>query len=181
MSIIGHNSLNKIVKEYGITSPADILDHLNDEVVNTLQKQAEDGEVKDGMDISLIVHDMEKRELEFAGAYNPLYLIRNKELMVTKADRFAIGWTSAESGQKFTNHKIKLEKGDTTYIFSDGFADQFGGEQGKKFMIRNLKKLLIDIQDLSMEEQKSRLEETFETWRGNEEQIDDVIVIGTRY
>ncbi|MEA1898112.1 MAG: SpoIIE family protein phosphatase, partial [Bacteroidota bacterium] len=124
---------------------------------------------------------MEKNELEFAGAYNPLYLIRNNELIVTKADRFAIGWTSSESGQKFTSHKIKLEKGDTTYIFSDGFADQFGGEIGKKFMIRNLKKLLLDIQDLSMKEQKTRLEETFETWRGNEEQIDDVIIIGTRY
>jgi len=181
MSIIGYNSLNKIVKEYGFTNPADILDHLNDEVVNTLQKQAEAGEVKDGMDLSLIVYDMKKNELEFAGAYNPLYLIRNKELIVTKADRFAIGWTSSDSGQKFTSHKIKLEKGDTTYIFSDGFADQFGGEKGKKFMIRNLKKLLLDIQDLSMEEQKSRLEETFEKWRGNEEQIDDVIIIGTRY
>ncbi len=181
MSIIGYNSLNKIVKEYGFTDPADILDHLNDEVVNTLQKQAEDGEVKDGMDLSLIVHDMEKGELEYAGAYNPLYLIRNKKLMVTKGDRFAIGWTSSESGKKFTSHKIKLKKGDTTYIFSDGFADQFGGEKGKKFMIRNLKKLLLDIQDLSMKEQKIRLEETFENWRGNEEQIDDVIIIGTRY
>jgi len=181
MSIIGHNSLNKIVKEYGVKDPAEILDHLNSEVVKTLQKQVDDGEVKDGMDLSLIVYDKKKKELEFAGAYNPLYLIRNKELIVTKADRFAIGRTSSESGKKFSGHKIKLEKGDTTYIFSDGYADQFGGAAGKKFMIRNLKKLLVDIQDLSMEQQKYKLEENFENWRGENEQIDDVIIIGTRY
>lgn len=181
MSIIGHDSLNKIVKEYGYSDPAEILNYLNDELVKTLQKQAEDGEVKDGMDLALLVYDTEKMELDYAGAYNPLYLIRNKELLVTRADRFAIGRTSSESGKKFTSHKIKLQKGDTTYIFSDGYADQFGGAEGKKFMIRKLKQLLVDIQDLSMKKQKQKLEETFEDWRGNNEQIDDVIIIGTRY
>ncbi len=181
MSIIGHNSLNKIVKEYGLKEPATILDHLNDEVVNTLQQQADDGEVKDGMDLALLVYDMETHELEYAGAYNPLYLIRNNELNEIKGDRFSIGRSSSESAQKFTNHKLKIQTGDTTYIFSDGYADQFGGPKGKKFMIKALKEILIRIQHLEMEKQKLYLDETIENWKGKEEQIDDILIIGIRF
>ncbi len=181
MSIIGHNSLNKIVKEYGFTEPAIILDHLNDEVVNTLQKQSEIDDVKDGMDLAILAYDMESGMLEYAGAHNPLYLIRNGELIETKADRFAIGRTSSESGRKFTNHKIEIQNGDTIYIFSDGYADQFGGPEGKKFKVRALKELLLGIQDLTMKEQKAYLEKTIVEWMANEEQLDDIIVIGTRF
>jgi len=180
MSIIGHNSLNKIVKEYGFIRPADILDQLNDEVANTLQQQSVDDEVKDGMDIALVVYDFTTKELEFAGAYNSLYLIRNGELQEIKANRFSIGRTSTKVGQKFKNHKIQLLSGDTTYIFSDGYADQFGGEEGKKFKSRNVKNMLLDIQSLSMKEQKDHLDKVMNEWMIGHEQIDDILFIGSR-
>jgi len=180
MSIIGHNSLNKIVKEYGFLRPADILDQLNDEVANTLQQQTEEDEVKDGMDIALMVFDFTTKELEFAGAYNPLYMIRDGELKEIKGDRFSIGRTSTKVGQKFANHKIKLKPGDTTYIFSDGYADQFGGEGGKKLKARAVKNILKKIQDLSMQEQKEHLDNVIEEWKGDHPQVDDILFIGTR-
>lgn len=181
MSIIGYNSLNKIVKEYHIVEPAAILDQLNEEIFNTLHVQTADDEVKDGMDMALIVYDAETKKLEYAGAYNPLYLIRDGELTEIKADRFSIGRTSINIGQKFTNHVLDIRPGDTTYIFSDGYADQFGGPEGKKFKTRQLKQHLLSIQNLSMEEQKADLDRTIEDWKGNHPQIDDILIIGSRF
>ncbi|NOY38473.1 MAG: SpoIIE family protein phosphatase [Chlorobi bacterium] len=181
MSIIGYNSLSKIVKEYHIYEPAAILDQLNEEIFNTLHVQAAEDEVKDGMDMALVVYDVETRKLQYAGAYNPLYLIRKGALTEIKADRFAIGRTSVDIGQKFTNHEIDIEPGDTTYIFSDGYADQFGGPEGKKFKTRQLKQHLIAIQHLTIKEQKTDLEKTIEDWKGDMPQIDDILIIGTSY
>ncbi|MCK4695432.1 MAG: SpoIIE family protein phosphatase, partial [Candidatus Cloacimonetes bacterium] len=180
MSLIGHNSLNKIVKEYGFTEPAAILDQLNDEVSGTLAQQSESDEVKDGMDLSLIVYDSNTKEVQYAGAYNALYLIRNGELFETKANRFSIGLSSIQVGQKFTNHTIKVKKGDVIYLFSDGYADQFGGIHGKKFKTRNVKELLLSIQHMSMKEQKEHLNKTIEEWKGDLSQIDDILFIGSR-
>lgn len=180
MSIIGYNSLNKIVKEYGFLHPADILDQLNDEVANTLQQQTEEDEVKDGMDIALMIYDSNTKELEFAGAYNPLYMIRDGALKEIKGDRFSIGRTSTKVGQKFTNHKIQLKPGDTTYIFSDGYADQFGGDKGKKLKAKAVKKMLMEIQGFSMQEQKEHLDKVIEEWKGQHPQIDDILFIGSR-
>ena len=180
MSLIGHNSLNKIVKEYGFTEPAAILDQLNDEVSGTLTQQIESDEVKDGMDLSLIVYDSKINEIQYAGAYNALYLIRDEELIETKADRFSIGLSSIKVGQKFTNHTIKVKEGDVFYLFSDGYADQFGGIHGKKFKTRNVKELLLSIQHMSMNEQKEHLDKTIEEWRGELSQIDDILLIGMR-
>lgn len=180
MSIIGHNSLNKIVKEYHMDEPAAILEKLNRELILTLHQQNEDEEVKDGMDIALISIDIKTRELQFAGAYNPLYHFRNGELTEIKGDRTAIGRTSLSRPHSFTNHSLMLEKGDVVYIFSDGYADQFGGPQGKKFKYSALKNLLREIKDKPMEEQKFILDETLEKWRGNLEQVDDVLIIGSR-
>jgi len=181
MSIIGHNSLNKIVKEYGFTEPATILDHLNDEVISTLKKQTEDDEVKDGMDLALVMYDMETGLLEYAGAHNPLYLVRSGELIETKADRFAIGRSSLETKRKFTNHEMEVKDGDVIYIFSDGYADQFGGPEGKKFKVRALKEVLLGIQNLTMAQQKEYLDKTIEEWKGQQSQIDDILIIGTRF
>ncbi len=179
MSIIGHNSLNKIVKEYHISEPAAILDQLNRELIQTLHQQSEEDEVKDGMDIALISIDIETRELEFSGAYNPLYHIRNGELNEIKGDRTAIGRTSQQV-QKFTNHSVKLQKGDMVYIFSDGYADQFGGPEGKKFKYSTLKKLLMDIREKPLGEQRNILDSTLEEWKGRLEQLDDILIIGCR-
>lgn len=181
MSIIGYNSLNKIVKEYHIFEPASILDQLNEEVYRTLHVQTVDDEVKDGMDMALIVYDADTGKLQFAGAYNPMYLVRRGELTEVKADRFSIGRSSIKTGQKFTNHVMDIQPGDQTYIFSDGYADQFGGPEGKKFKSRQLKNLLLKITELPVEKQKEALDQAIETWKGDEPQIDDILVIGTRY
>ncbi len=179
MSFIGYSSLNEVVKEKGIIKPSAILDRLNEEVVIALNLKLQEG-IKDGMDLALITYDKKTRELEYAGAYNPLYHIRKEELTEIKADRFAIG-KSDETEKHFTNHSLKIEKGDTVYIFSDGYADQFGGENEKKFKSRALKELLISIQDKSMEEQMEILDRTIEDWRGSIDQIDDILFIGRRF
>lgn len=181
MSIVGHNLLDQIVGEHGITEPAKILNELNKSVSDTLrQSYTEDNSVKDGMDISLCCFNRKTNVMEYAGAYNPLWLIRNGELTEIKADKFPIGNLKAGENKKFTNHSIPLEKGDTLYIFSDGYADQFGGPQGKKFKYSAFKQLLLDNQNLSMEEQGELLEKEMAKWQGSIEQVDDILVIGTR-
>jgi serine phosphatase RsbU (regulator of sigma subunit) len=181
MSIIGHNMLNKIVKEYGISKPSEILQHLDAEVTKTLHQKDDAVMVRDGMDLSLIAYHRHSSLLEFSGAYNPIYLIRDRELQETKANRFSIGRSDAGHKKTFTNHEIKVMEGDTIYMFSDGFADQFGGESGKKFKTAPMKELLLNIQEKPMEEQHSILDHTIEAWRGNIEQIDDILIIGRRF
>jgi serine phosphatase RsbU (regulator of sigma subunit) len=179
MSFIGYSSLNEVVKEKGITKPAAILDQLNNEVVTALNLEVGEG-IQDGMDLAIISYDKATGDLEFSGAYNPLYHVRKEELSEIKADRFPIG-KSPEKEKHFTNHSLKIEQGDTVYIFSDGYADQFGGENEKKFKTGALKKLLLSIQDKSMNEQKEILDRTIEDWRGNIDQIDDILFIGRRF
>jgi ligand-binding sensor domain-containing protein/serine phosphatase RsbU (regulator of sigma subunit) len=182
MSIIGYNSLNKIVKENKIYKPSDILDRLNYEVISTLQRtDSEGGAIQDGMDMSLICYNKKTRLLQFAGAFNPLWLIRNGELEEIKADRFPIGRSKLEAEKKFTNNEIKMQKGDAIYFFSDGYADQFGGESGKKFKSKPMKDMVLTLQDYPMSKQKQMLERALETWRGEIEQVDDVLVIGRKF
>ncbi|PKP45869.1 MAG: hypothetical protein CVT95_07970, partial [Bacteroidetes bacterium HGW-Bacteroidetes-12] len=194
MSIIGHNLLDKIVGEYNITNPAEILNQLNKGVSETLRQSAEQTNIKDGMDISLCVFNTQTKVLEFAGAYNPLYIVSEQniegaevnmesenglKLYEIKADRFPIG-SYTDEVKYFTNHTFKLQKGDTVYLFSDGFADQFGGPDGKKFRYKQFKELLLKINPQPMETQKIELQKAFTYWKGNLEQIDDVIIIGSR-
>ncbi len=179
MSFIGYTSLNKIVIEHGIHEPAEILNHLNEEVAIALRQKGEEA-VADGMDLALVSYVPRSRELEYAGAFNPLIIINDGEITEIKANRFAIG-RSTEKEMKFTNHKIKIRKGDTIYLYSDGYSDQFGGEEGKKFKTQNLKSLLVAISSKSMEEQSVILEDTYEKWRGNYEQIDDILIVGRRF
>ena len=117
--------------------------------------------------------------VQYAGAYNPLYLIRESELQQIKADKQPVGFHFGKQ-QPFTNHEIQLQKGDTIYIFSDGYQDQFGGPRGKKFMSKRLRQLFLDIQEMSMEEQKEYLNKTVEDWKEGREQVDDILVIGIR-
>lgn len=194
MSIIGHNLLDKIVGEYNITNPAEILNQLNKGVSETLRQSAEQTNIKDGMDISLCVFNTQTKVLEFAGAYNPLYIVSKQniegvdvnmesenglKLYEIKADRFPIG-NYTDEVQQFTNHAFNLREGDTVYLFSDGFADQFGGPHGKKYRYKQFKELLLAINTQSMESQKETLQKEFVTWKGSLEQIDDVIIIGSR-
>jgi serine phosphatase RsbU (regulator of sigma subunit)/sugar lactone lactonase YvrE len=181
MSIIGHNMLNKVVKEYGINKPSEILQHLDNEVSSTLRQTEDISAVKDGMDMTLIAFQKDKELVEFAGAYNAIYLVRNGELIEWKGDRHAIGRSITFAEKEFTNHEISIREGDTIYMFSDGYADQFGGEKGKKFKVQPMKELILSLQDKPMEEQRMILDKTIETWRGNIEQIDDILIIGRRF
>ncbi|MFL5731250.1 MAG: PP2C family protein-serine/threonine phosphatase, partial [Cytophagaceae bacterium] len=178
MSIVGYNHLNQSLEKPNVTA-ASLIDGLNRGVSQTLHMASEGYTVKDGMDIALCAVDMKKRKLQFAGAYNPLYLIRGKEFIEIKADKFPIG-SYVEDPRDYTNHEMDIQNGDTFYIFTDGYADQFGGPQGKKFMYKKFRDLLISIQDKSMKEQGVILEEAMEEWKKNTAQIDDILVIGFR-
>ncbi|MCC7332724.1 MAG: tetratricopeptide repeat protein [Flavobacteriales bacterium] len=176
VSIVGHNGLTRSINEFGLTQPAQILNKLNELVEETLRQK--DNEVRDGMDISLCSIDFSNNQLQYAGANNPLYLVRNGEIQITKADKQPIGGTG--ENKRFTNHTIELQKNDSIYIFSDGFADQFGGLKDKKYGYAQFRKLLLSIQNKPMLEQLNSLDTEFNNWKGETEQLDDVCVIGVR-
>ncbi|HAW53200.1 MAG TPA: hypothetical protein DCX54_12880 [Flavobacteriales bacterium] len=181
MSIVGNHQLNYSVNVEHARTAAEILDKLNEGVTKSLHQKKEGSSVKDGMDISLISIEKEKMSLDFAGAFNPLYLVRDGELHVYKGDKFPIGAFLGEKLEHFTNQQIDLKKGDSVYIFSDGYPDQFGGDKGKKFKYKQFQELLISIQDKTMKEQKAILDKTIVKWMGKLEQVDDILVIGVRF
>ncbi len=179
MSIIGHNSLDKVVREYGITRPGPILDQLNTEIVNVLMQRHEET-IKDGMDMSLISFDRKKFIMEFAGAYNPLYVVRQGEIFTYKSDRFPIGMSSQHIKKSFQTQTRRYQAGRHDLHGSDGYADQFGSVTAKKYKSGNVKKLLCEIWNLPVNDQKARLEKEILDWKGDYPQIDDIMFIGTR-
>jgi ligand-binding sensor domain-containing protein/serine phosphatase RsbU (regulator of sigma subunit) len=179
MSIIGHNSLNKVVREYGLTRPAAILDQLNIEVMKSLL-QSKEKAINDGMDLSLIAYNKKRNILEFAGAYNPLYLVRNGEVIVYKADRFPIGMSTMDQKKTFTNVTIDIQINDMLYLCSDGYADQFGSPEVKKFKTGNVKRVLSEIWNMPINDQKNKLEKELMEWKGELSQVDDIMFIGRR-
>ncbi|HWY12409.1 MAG TPA: SpoIIE family protein phosphatase [Bacteroidia bacterium] len=177
MSMIGNAFLNEIVNSNGITSPDQILNLLREQVITSLKQN--DSDNKDGMDIALLSFDEKNNTVEFAGSNNPLWHIRNGVLMEIKADKQPIGLYKGDA-KNFTNHKVELQKGDTLYIFTDGYADQFGGPKGKKFKYKQLQDILISSQKLSMQEQENLLVNNISEWKGAFEQVDDILIIGIR-
>ncbi len=174
VSVVCNGALNRSVREFNLNNPGEVLNKARELVISEFEKS--DEEVKDGMDIALCA--LNGRSLKYAGANNPLWIVRNSEIIEIKADKQPIG--KFEKAKPFTTHAFTLESGDTIYIFSDGFVDQFGGQKGKKFKSKAFRELLISIQNLSLSEQKTIIDDTFENWRGSIEQIDDVCVIGVR-
>ena len=189
MSMFGVSFLNKIVNESGIVKPSAILTSLRENVISALKQEGSLKASKDGMDIALCSVDMKKMKLWFSGANNPLYIIRkekNEYVFIEKrGDRMPIGYYSIMTD--FTNHELDIQKGDTIYLFSDGFIDQFGGPDGRKFMVPRFKQMLLDNQELDMASQKEAFINTLEGWikhpsdhTPHHEQIDDVILLGIR-
>lgn len=178
MSMLGISFLNEIVGKC-IPMANVILNRLRENVMKALHQTGEVTENKDGMDISLCVLDLDKMELDFSGAFNPLYLIREGDLYETRGDKMPIG-INAVVEKSFTNHTLKLIPGDRFYLFSDGYADQFGGPDDKKFKYRSLKELLVRIHKKPMETQRKELERRFISWKADAEQVDDVLVIGVK-
>ena len=177
MSIVGYNALNEALRTND--NPGSILDALNKGISKTLHNNAMGGSTtKDGMDLALCCYNAKTKTLEYAGAYNPLYLIRDGEVNQIKADKFAIGGYYEDASKKYTNHVIQLQEKDYIYVFSDGYADQFGGPKGKKFMYKRFRDYLLTLNGKSMPAQKDFLNNTLEHWKGPLEQIDDILVIG---
>lgn len=179
MSIIGHNSLDKVVKEYGIVHPGEILDKLNEEVVKAL-KQRNEETINDGMDLALVTFDRKKYILEFAGAFNPLYIVSDGQLSVYKGDRFSIGMSTQQDEKTFINQVIEIKAGDMIYMCSDGYADQFGSKEVKKFKSGNIKRLLLSIYQLPVDEQREIIKKTILEWKGDLPQVDDMLFFGMR-
>ncbi|MGB3946999.1 MAG: tetratricopeptide repeat protein [Bacteroidia bacterium] len=179
MSIMGYNLLEQIVKEQNIHEPASILNELSKSVIRSLKQTAQLGSIKEGMDIALCKINYTTLELEYAGAHNPLTIVRKNELIEVKADNKSIGISHA-TNESFKNNSLQLEKNDCIYIFSDGYADQKGGAQNQKFFYKPFKQLLIDINNKTMKEQEKELHQVINNWKGEKEQIDDILVIGVR-
>jgi len=176
VSVVCNNALNRAVREFNLSEPAKILDKVTTLVIETFENS--DANIKDGMDIALCSLNINTNELQFSGANNSLYIINKEGLNEVKSDKQPIG--KYMHAKPFTNHKQTISKNDSIYLFTDGFADQFGGPKGKKFMYKKFKNLLVSIIDKPLNEQKELLDETFEVWKGNLEQIDDVCVIGVK-
>lgn len=187
MSIVGHTILEQTLTEVSVNNPGQALDYLSKGVIRTLkQKAGDDFSIKDGMDIAMCAVDLKERKLEFAGANNPLYIVRKGELTQISGDKQPIGAYITDQ-RPFTSHAVQLEKGDCVYIFTDGLADQFGGPKGKKFKYKQLQQLLIDNHHLSMAQQRRAFEKAIMDWMNypsdegkGYEQTDDMLLIGFR-
>jgi PAS domain S-box-containing protein len=180
LSLIGYFLLNDIVRSRKITEPGRILDLLDEGVTTTL-RQDEDAATKDGMDIALCKINLAARQVEYAGAHRPLYVARNGEMQEVKGNKFPIGGGIFKNQTNFTNHKLKLNKGDSIYFSSDGFPDQFGGPEGRKFGPRRVRDTIARLHDKPMGEIMEVFDKEWETWRGDQKQTDDVLLIGIKF
>ena len=186
MSVMGSSQLNEIIGRIRKIETNEILDELRDMIIISLRQTGRAGEAKDGMDMTLCIFDFKKKNLQFSGAHNPLYLVRDKELIEYKGDKMPIG-IHALAGKPFSKTDIQLQRGDAIYMFSDGYADQFGGPMGKKFKYSQFKNLLLEVQDNIMFDQKEILEQELNHWMSGNgegpdvyEQVDDILVMGIK-
>ena len=178
ISIVNYNLLNKAVLEKHITNPGEILDAVNIWLTESLHQTYDNSTVKDGMDISLISINKKTNEIKFSGANNPLFVYSETGIKEYKGDKFPVGSFIEEQSLSFKTISVEVNKGDMLYLFSDGYADQFGGEKGKKFKIKNLREEFKEAQKIPVKEQKKYLHKRFTEWKGDLEQVDDVMIIG---
>jgi len=179
MSVICVGALNHFTRKTDITDPETVLHFIDKEVNRSTNGGSDEQRMADGMDIALCAYNKDNNTIQFSGANRPLVLIRNNEVIVYKGNKFPIGQDIGIE-KDFTGEKIQLEKNDTVYVFTDGIVDQFGGEKGKKLLFRRLKEFLLSIQSLSFSEQKEKIDFFFNQWKGEEEQVDDVLLIGIK-
>jgi serine phosphatase RsbU (regulator of sigma subunit) len=179
MSMVGISQLNESIIEKNLVHPNEILDNMRKGIIASLNPEGSEEESKDGMDCVLCAYDFENMTVEFAAANNPLWLVRDGALIEYKPDKMPVGKYHSET-KPFSLQKIDLKKGDIVYTFTDGYADQFGGEKGKKFKYKQLQDILLANSSLGMDDQKLFLEKAFDKWKGNLEQIDDVLIIGIK-
>lgn len=179
MSIIGFNLLNQAVLEHNLTNPAGILNNLSNNLYKSLHHtDIEAMNVKDGMDIALCALNTKTMQLQFSGAFNPIYILRNNELLSFKGDLYPIGVPFEDDFKGYTNQQISVNKGDRIYLFTDGITDQYSDDAKQKFLRKGLKKALLEMQHLKIKQQKILLEYTLKKWQGNYEQTDDMLILG---
>lgn len=177
MSMIGMEIIEKAIVEDNIETPSVILSALNQGLEKTFSRKKNIGTIiRDGMDVGLCIIDKQNRKIFYSGAFFPLYLLRNKSLTQISGDRIIIGMNSARI--PYTDHEIDIQEDDMFYLFSDGYVDQFGGTENRKFMYRRLRYLLLNIHEFDVKDQKSVLEENIKTWMGPNQQVDDMMIIG---
>jgi len=171
--------MNDIFNRYTIEEPAEFLYLLREEVMKLLHQKGLEGEASDGMDVALCIIDEEKKVFKYAGANNPVYRANGNGLDIFKADRMPIG-IHINFTTPFTSQSIRYNQGDMLYMFSDGYADQFGGPDNKKFRYKQFQDLLFSIHESPMADQNEKLYRTFINWKGDEEQVDDILIVGIR-
>ncbi len=181
ISMMGYNKLDHIVNVSGITSPSEILSGLNAGISSTFRRERGGSAIQDGMDIALCVIDPQSNTIEFSGANRPLYYISNNELRILKGDKKCIGGRWSRKDETYTKHSFRLDSITSLYLFTDGILDQFGGEQGKKFLSKRFNKLLPLLQSFSMENQRNILVNTLNEWKGDHEQTDDICMLGIKF
>lgn len=179
MSMIGNEFLHQIVNNGSITGPEQALEQMDAMIKRALHKTGEDKDSKDGMDLAMVAIHMESMMGQYSGAFNPMYLVRDGELQIFEANKVSIGSIPDDFGE-LQGHEFKVQPGDSIYVFSDGFIDQFGGEHGKKYMRGRFKKFILSIQDHPMDKQLELVNEEFDRWKGERDQLDDVLVIGVK-
>lgn len=178
MSLVCSNLLSQAVKEHGIIQPHLILNDVNQRLSQTLRQREDESRVRDGMDIALCAWNKKAQQVYFSGAHNPLWLLRRGELHEYNADSIAVGYSDDENSGKFNEHQIKVEPGDRLYVFTDGFADQFGGDKGKKFKKSRLRDLIISMQNEPIQHHRAILDAQLQNWMQGHWQVDDVLILG---
>ncbi len=180
MSILGITFLSEIIAHGTAIQAGSVLNRLREHVMEALCQTGEDFERKDGIDLALCIIDTKKNSMSFAGAFNPVYIVHHQNLTEIPGDVMPVG-IGAEEEKSFTTHHFSLSPDDVIYLFTDGFVDQFGGPQNRKFKYKPFRELLLKISHLPMQEQKNILQKTFNDWKGNLQQLDDVLIFGFRY
>ena len=180
MNVMGNSLLNQIVNAENITSPSEILAELNKRVVFNLHQTELSVNSNDGMDMALCTYSRRQQKMWFSGAKRPLVMIRNKEITLIKGESYPIGSSYYQVNRDYEEHSIDLQPNDKFYIFSDGITDQFGGKNNKKFMYSRLKDLLLEIESFPMDEQERVIQQNIMTWKGEQEQTDDILIVGVK-
>jgi serine phosphatase RsbU (regulator of sigma subunit) len=181
ISMMGYNKLNHIVNVIGLTKPSHILEQLDFEIREAFKKEDSEHVIPDGMDIAVCAIDRKNNTVEFAGANRPLYYLKNGALEIIKGSKKSIGGISEDIDKDFTNHLISKDTMDCIYLFTDGFMDQFGGVQGKKFLCKRFRELISSTHIYTMKEQKELLINALNDWKGDREQTDDICLLGIRF
>jgi serine phosphatase RsbU (regulator of sigma subunit) len=180
VSILGITFLNEIVHYGNYSNASSILNRMREKIMQAMRQTGDEEEQKDGIDIALGIINTETNEMNYSGAFNPVYVVKKNNILELQGDAMPIG-IAANEEKSFTDHYCELEEGDTLYFFTDGYVDQFGGPKGKKFKYQPFRSLILAISALPIHKQKEKLIETFNAWKGNLPQLDDVLILGWRY